>query len=287
MAHVNKFDFTIRPMRKIILLVIFSLPLLVFTTSKANDYSFLDTSKILHVIDGNLSEWNQTKFETDKETQINFSFDHDLTNLYLAMKISSNSTQMKMMMLGMVLYLDKKGKKREGTGILFPIKQVGSQVNFAGGGNGNSSVPSKLNPPPDPKVMRENLAKNMILLKTFGFDDKEDMMQLIDVPGGVIISYDWNDANEMFIEYQVPISYLGKAAELTNKPIGIGWKINGVEVSSGGFQSSSRLTSRPSGGESGGGGRTGSEIPRSSANFQNNDSRFKEQYIWTKYILTH
>lgn len=249
----------------------------------------MDTGKILHVIDGNLSEWNQAKFETDKETLINFAFDHDLTNLYLAMKISSNSAQMKMMMQGMVLYLDKKGKKREGTGIIFPIKQGRPPVNFAGTGNGNSSVPSNPNPLPDPKVIRENLAKNMILLKTFGFDDKEDIMQLIDVPGSVNISYDWNDANEMFIEYLVPISYLGTPSDLINKPLGIGWKINGVELASVAVQTTS-LVSRFSGSGGGAGsragGRTGSEIPGSNVNFQSKDSRFKEQYIWNKYVLT-
>lgn len=278
-------------MRKIIGLVIFSIPLLLISHSKANDAILSDTNKIVHIIDGNLSEWNQAKFETDKETQINFAFDHDLTNLYLAMKINSNPTQMKMMVQGMVLYLDKKGKKREGTGILFPVKQGRPQGNFSGTGDGkSSSLPSNPNTPPDPKVLRENLARNMILLKTFGFDDKEDIMQLIDVPGSVNISYDWNDANEMFIEYMVPISYLGKPAELANKPLGIGWKINGIEVSGAGFQTTN-LVSRPLIGGSGagarGGGRTGSEIPGSTVNFQPNDSRFKEQFIWTKYVLTY
>ena len=260
----------------------------------ANLTGVKDTSKINYTIDGNINEWKTDKFETDKETQVLYAIDHDANNLYVAMKITDPRTQMKMMIQGMNMYIDKKGKKREGTGIEFPIKQAKGMGNFGARGGGRTGAPPPTDPAaapqtPDPKAMRENLALNMILLKTFGFDDQEDKMQIIDQPGAVNIAFDWNDANEMFIEYQVPMGFLGKPSDLNGKLLGIGWKINGITMEGGG--SSSTSFSRPGGtGSSGRGSRSGanSNIPASTTDFPSggSDSRFKEQSIWTKYTLT-
>ena len=278
-------------MRKIIRFVIFSIPFLLIAQSKANEATLSDTSKIVHMIDGNLSEWNLATFETDKETQLIYSFDHDKNYLFLALKVNSVSTQMKMIRQGMSLFLDKKGKKREGMGVIFPLPQGNTPGNYSRGGNGNASQPTSSPTPPDSKVMHENLSRTMILLKVFGFDDQEDKMQIVDLPGNVNISFEWNDANELIIEYQIPISFLGKPADLNNKPIGIGWKINGMSFPGSGFQNGNTASSSSPGAGGGassrGGGRSGaSTIPISNVNFQSTDARMKEQFIWTKYVLT-
>jgi len=208
------------------------------------------TTRITHVIDGLITEWNITKFETDKETEILFSVDNDATNLYLAMKIPNQQTQMKLMTLGMSLYLDKKGKKREGTGIEFPIKRDGGGGGFRGGGGGGrpgGGDQAQGGGAPDQKAMREKLANMMIFLKIFGFDDKEDKSQLIDMQNGINIAFEWDDANTLYVEYLIPLSFLGSQAALTGKPLGIGWKINGVSAPTESF-STSTVVGRPSGG---------------------------------------
>lgn len=278
-------------MRKIIWLVIFSIPFLLITQSKANEATLSDTSKIVHIIDGNLSEWNLATFETDKETQLIYSFDHDKNYLFLALKVNSVSTQMKMIRQGMSLFLDKKGKKREGMGVIFPLPQGNSLGNYSSGGNGNASQPSNRPTPLDPKLMHENLSRTMILLKVFGFDDQEDKMQIVDLPGNVNISFEWNDANELIIEYLIPISFLGKPADLNNKPIGIGWKINGMSIPGSGFQNGNSASSSSSGAggvtASIGGSKSGASArSTTNVNFQSTDPRMKEQFIWTKYVLT-
>ncbi len=124
------------------------------TTTKITAASTLnDSVKIIHVIDGSLAEWQKDRFETDKETEILFAVDHDENNLHLALKIPNVRTQMKMMRMGMSLFIDKKGKRREGTGIQFPTKSPIS-TNEGGGS-------------PDPKVMREKMASGMIFLRTY------------------------------------------------------------------------------------------------------------------------
>jgi hypothetical protein len=251
-----------------------------------------DSAKINHVLDGNINEWSPGRFETDKETNIQFAADHDANNLYLAIKVTDQQLQMKMMSLGMDLFIDTKGRKRERTGIGFPLKREG------GGGRGfRPGGESGEGGRPDPKEMRERLAATMILLKTFGFDDKEDQNQLISQPNSVNVAFDWDEANNFYIEYLIPVGLLGGQTALNGKPLGIGWKINGMEMpnTGGATAVTTQLvgvpagSGRPSGGGSGrtggaraGGGNTGG----GGANFGSVDSRMKEQSFWTKYVMS-
>ena len=146
---------------------------------------------------------------------------------------------------------------------------------------------------PDPKAIRDYLASNMILMKTFGFDDQDDRMQIIDQPGSVMIAFDWSDANEMLIEYQVPMSYLGKPSDLNGKALSIGWKIYSISLPGGSNMSSLRNTgtftarSGTAGVGRGGAGRANSNIPTSISDFPPaGGGRFKELSTWTKYMLT-
>ena len=278
-------------MRKLLITAILPLACLLATQTMATPNRVTDSARITHIIDGNISEWKIEKFETDKETEVMYSIDHDATNLYLAMKVPNQGMQMKMMMNGMSLFLDKKGKRKEGTGVEFPVrKEVGGR-NFPGGGaRGSRGAPGAERP--DPKQMRENLASTMILLKTFGFDDQEDKTQLISTPNGISVAFDWDDANTMYIEYSVPLGFLGTTAALNGKPFGIGWKINGMAAVV--IGTTTELVGVPggsTGGGRGGGGGGGGRGPGSgrsaSQDFGNTtDSRFKEQSIWTKYTLT-
>ncbi len=242
-----------------------------------------DSVKIAHVLDGVINEWKVEKFETDKETQVQYAVDHDQESIYLALKVPNQRTQMKMMMLGMNLYLDKKGRKREGTGIEFPVKRENPD---GGGGGGRGGRPSE-GQAPDPKAMREKFAATMIFLKTFGFDDQDDKTMLIGQANGINIAFSWDDTNILYVEYQVPISLIGKPADLKGKPLGIGWKINGISQPT-------AIRTEIVGVPGGGGGRAGAGPGRSGSNSigqspgsETAESRdmAKEQSFWTKYML--
>ena len=281
-------------MRHFTMITILPVVCLFATKSMANGLHMNDTTaKIAHVVDGNTSEWKADKFEVDKETGIAYSIDHDANNIYLAMRVSDQRTQTKMMMQGMNLYIDKKGKKKEGTGIEFPIKKEGGG-GFGGRGGGRAARGGDQNggaQGPDLKEMRENLAATMIILKTFGFEDQEDKQQMIVVENGVNVAFEWDDSNTFHLEYMVPIRFIGTQAALNGKPLGIGWKINGVEAPQA-VSSSTAIVGVPAGGSIGrggsGGGRGGGNSGAGRANapsFDTSDSRFKEQSIWTKYVI--
>ncbi len=279
-------------MRKLLSMACVPVLCLFVCSAKASGPKTTDTGKINHVLDGNINEWKADKFETDKETNILYAMDHDANNLYLAMKITDMPMQMKVMMRGMSLYIDKNGKKKERTGIEFPVKRDAGAAGF-GGRRGGGGAGEEGGGRPDPKEMRERLAAGMVLLKTFGFDDQEEKTQLINQPGGANVAFDWDDANNFFIEYQVPLSLLGQPAALNGKTLGIGWKIFGMELPS---SSSSSMAAPPGGsfgGRGGGGGttnrtggaRAGGGNTSGGGNFGGMESQMKEQSFWTKYIL--
>jgi hypothetical protein len=274
-------------MRKLIPQAILLTACLYATETRAGLAPVTDTAKTIHAIDGNTSEWKTDKFETNKEVGVEYAVDNDANFLYVVLKVPDQRTQMKLMMQGMNLYIDRKGKKREAAGVEFPIKPAGPLANFSRGArNGNS--PDGAPAPPDPKAMREALSGNMIVLKKFGFEDQPDMLQPAVQDGSVNVSFDWDAADALVIEYLIPMSYIGKNADLNGKPLGIGWKILGITMpESRPIGTTSTVVGRPGAGGGSSAGRPGSR-PGSgpSPEFsQSNDPRFKDQNFWTKYTL--
>ena len=270
-------------MRKIIILLIALFYGTILQLKAAGSFNN-DTGKIVHVVDGNTKEWAAEKFEKDRDSEINYAIDLDDKNIYLALKVPNQRIQFKMMMQGMNLYFDKKGKKKEGTGIEFPIKRERESGGGFSGGRGNRGETGER---PDMKEQREKLAAGMIFLKIFGFDGQEDKTQLITQPDGVNVSFDWDETNLLSIEYQVPISFIGKAADLKGKTLSIGFKINGAEQSGGPSIVRTELVAVPVGS---GRSAASSSVGRGAGSGRsfdqsNNDSRnelMKEQSFWTK-----
>ncbi len=96
-----------------------------------------DSGIINHVLDGSTTEWPDDRFEMDKGTNIKYAVDNNAENLFLALIIPDFRTQMKMMRLGMNLYIDMKGKKKENRGIEFPVKR--DDGGYSGGFSGERS----------------------------------------------------------------------------------------------------------------------------------------------------
>ena len=83
----------------------------------------IDSGIIQHTLNGSTDEWPAEKFTTDKETDIIYAIDNDAQNLYLALKITNQGEQIKMMSMGMKLFIDLKGKHKEDLGVEFPVKR--------------------------------------------------------------------------------------------------------------------------------------------------------------------
>ncbi|HVT86172.1 MAG TPA: hypothetical protein VHD35_13290 [Chitinophagaceae bacterium] len=260
--------------------------------------SIADSGIINHVLDGSTSEWPDSKFETDKETNIKYAIDNNSENLFLALTVPDIRTQMKMMRLGMNLFIDLKGKKKENRGIEFPVKRED------GGFSGSRSDDQRNNQDenngqqrrPDVKAIRSAMALNLLYIKLFGFTDGDPVQQGLQTVGSAQVAFAWDSSDVMHIEYEVPLKLLNEnVAALNQKNISIGWKINGVDVptSTGSSFGTSSFGNNSSGG-SGRGGRNGGGFSRSggsgenSSNFSQADREkmTEPQSFWTKYTFS-
>jgi len=199
------------------------LPAIHFSTACLND-----TTIIIHQHDGDIEEWPSEKFITDKETRTRFATDNDAQFLFLALTIPDIATQKKIMQSGINLYVDIKGKKKENTGIEYPVA-----------GNPGS-------------------------MRLFGFSDSEPATLSISSEGTANIAFSWDSSNVLHIEYNIPLKLLEKTVSgLNNKKISVGWKLNEADMNN--ALATSQLTAVPSGGRNRAAApnRTGSDFPQS------------------------
>lgn len=112
---------------------------------------------------------------------------------------------------GNKLFINKKGKRKEGTGIEFPVKREESTGGFGvHEGRGAVGEAGKT----DPKEMRARLAANLIFLKTSGLADQEDKTLVIGEPGEIGLAYNWDEENNFYIEYRIPLHLIDAPSSL-------------------------------------------------------------------------
>ena len=158
-----------------------------------------DTTIVTHLLDGNTTEWPAEKFMTDKTTRIDYAVDNDNQTLFLAINVPDQNTQKRVMQEGLSLYIDTKGKKKESRGIEFPVKM-------------------------------ETLA-SIEYMKLFGFGNGEPATLSIKTEGTANIAIGWDSSFVMHIEYTIPLKMLeATVADLNNKKISIGWKLEQSEM---------------------------------------------------------
>jgi hypothetical protein len=163
--------------------------------------SQIDTTSIIHLLDGNTIEWPQEKFTIDKTTKIRYAVDNDSQMLFLALTIPDKTTQQIIMQKGMSLFIDVKGKKKENRGVEFPL----GMENVSDIGN----------------------------MKIFGFANTEPVIQNVKTEGTINIAIGWDSSYALSIEYYVPLKILeSSVTELNNKKISIGWKLKENEMTS-------------------------------------------------------
>ena len=222
-----------------------------------------DTSAIIHKMDGVPDEWPADRFATDKETGIRFAVDNDALNLYITMSITDQPEQAKIMEMGMRLFIDLKGKRKQNLGVEFPIQRNNLRSDLDG---------LRMMLSLDPKM------------KLFGFTESGSAEQNLVTGGDINIAFGWDSTNAMNIEYLIPLTMLEpEIISLKQKIISIGWKINGVEMPvASATPSSTSLGGLPNNGIS----RPAGNKPATTTNPAEMENRMKEQFIWTKYIFS-
>lgn len=193
----------------------------------------------------------------------------------------------------MNLYIDLKGKKKEGRGIEFPVKRESNDFSGGGSGNRQNNEQDQQNPDRqrgfDVKAMRSSMAMHLIFMKLFGFSDAEPKEQGLEMENSANIVFTWDSSNVMFIEYAIPLSLLDEnVSSLNQKNISIGWKINAVDLQPVVTTTTTSLQSRPSSSIGPGGNRNSSGFGGSSGNRPSQadmEKMMREQSFWTKYTF--
>jgi len=280
-------------------LLSFSKPVNPYSSGHKN---YSDTGYIVHNLDGLTTEWPDNRFHLNDDSTVEYAIDNDDKNLYVAMTIPDFGEQMKIMRNGMKLFIDVKGKKKEGKGIEFPVRETNnsgiSNSNYNGAKTG--SEPEKKF---DKKTTRNIMALGIIALKLFGLNHEEEEQGLT-MHGSVNIAFKWDESDVMHIEYNIPLNLLGEPSSLHQKDISLGWKINGFERPQG--ERNSKNAGNADGSEGGGfsrgggggrgGGRSGGRSQyggsrefgqRGATNYRkiDPDEMRKEQNFWTKYFI--
>ncbi len=249
--------------------------------------NYADTGHIIHVVDGQVGEWPAVRFHPEEDSTIEYAADNDDKNLYIAMTIPDFGTQVKIMRNGMKLFIDLKGKKKEGRGIEFPIKGEVTAGLTSNEGAAGTQPQEKI----DRKTQRNILSLSIVALKLFGFPGAGDEQGLV-MPGSVNIAFRWDESDAMHIEYGIPLNLLEESSSLNKKDISLGWKINGTDRPPGehSFETAGNNSGGFSAGGHGGGrgrygGRGGGE--HSAGNYRkiNPDEIRKEQNFWTRYTI--
>ena len=252
-------------------------------------YAIADTEIINHKTDGIINDWPSSKYESDIATDIKYAIDNDGNNLYIVLNVPNQGIQNKLTKLGMKLFVDLKGKRKEGRGISFPIKDETAIANDntfskASGiqADDDPEKAKRLEKSVDKKAMRSTMALHLNYMNVFGFDGSEAHDQGLQMPGSINIAFAWDTADAMHIEYTIPLKMLDNSSALNQKEISIGWRINGIYPAD--------QTMRRSG-NSGGRGRGKSAYGGSpqpgfgEVSHVTRETLVREQNIWTRYIL--
>ena len=84
------------------------------------------------------NEWPEIFNYYDGNTKLQFAFASDTGNLYVALKITDDPTQMRLFNGGLGIWIDPKGKKKETMGVSFPLR--GDRAPGTGEGGGEEQL---------------------------------------------------------------------------------------------------------------------------------------------------
>ena len=246
-------------------------------------FSHTDTVVKKHVTDAVLDDWQPQLFETHQGSGIKYAVQNSTDKLYLAIQVADQDVQRRIMLTGMYLFIDTKGKKKESTNIEFPIQKSVTEIAAFMPRRGSNNAGF------DSKAFRDQMIGSMLFLKRTGFigQQTETELQSIDLPNEISLSFGWDESNIMYIEYEVPLSRLGTAEALINKNISLGFELRAVDLSSSfsaqPVQTTTRIVAVPAGTRPSSNSRTGGGDFR--ANQASSNSNISKQSFWIKHQM--
>src|SRR5271157_5640040 len=136
-----------------------------FSSCSHSVYDSLDWQSNKVTVDGKITEWsNPLRFYNDK-SKVNYTITNDRRNLYVCMKISDITAQIKILRGGMEFRIDTLGKTSYPIALIYPI--ANHQMNMRNRGESQSERNPKERP--EHSSMAQNLLLQAKELELVGF----------------------------------------------------------------------------------------------------------------------
>lgn len=175
------------------------------------------------VVDGNLDEWERPLKESKEYMGVQYSTGNDAENFYLCIRINDKTIQRKIMGLGLSVYLDTLGKRKEKIGIGYPLALTQKQIETI------SFEASKGSFKVDDRALDEAYAKICQEFELIGFveEDPNERIRVSNLASKELkTAMGFDHVGAMLCEFKIPLEQLYSGAVQYNEIISIGIKVN-------------------------------------------------------------
>lgn len=175
------------------------------------------------VVDGKLDEWARP-LQTPKDfTNIEYNIGNDAKNLYLCVRINDKNIQRRIMGLGMTVYVDTLGKRKDKIGIGYPLALTEAQIETI------SFEASKGSFKIDDRALDAAYAKICQEFELIGFveEDPTEKIRVSNLASKELkTAMDFDHVGAMLCEFKIPLSQLFSRTIRYDEVFSIGIRVN-------------------------------------------------------------
>jgi hypothetical protein len=225
-------------------------------------------------IDGKIEDWNPSAFTFQSSLRIFYAVANDTSNIYIAIRFQERSQQMKFLRGGMEIWLDDADKKKQKTGVRFPIPEI------------NTEMPSGQAREGLEEEIRRKAKEGAVELELIGFKESFNGRQSIYSQAQVKAVFDWDTKGVLYYELAIPFTSLPHGFEGSVKNISIGLLLKPLVIPGGNGGAPGGRPPGSSGGFPGGGRPPGGRPPGGGG--MDSDQMLKltqEEKIWITYSI--
>ncbi|QQL48760.1 DOMON domain-containing protein [Mucilaginibacter ginkgonis] len=171
-------------------------------------------------IDGAITEWGDSLRYYNAEKKLNYSLANDTENIYVALRLSDRSEQLRVLRSGLTLSINTKGKKKEMYSMTFPVANENEPAALTG-------APAQTGMPDDrDEMMRARLTK-LRNIKVTGFPDIESDIITTANTYGIKAAITYDDNGHLNYEAAIPLKFF-HADDIAKTEWAFNFRINGI-----------------------------------------------------------
>ncbi|WCT12864.1 hypothetical protein [Mucilaginibacter jinjuensis] len=175
-------------------------------------------------IDGDLKDWGDTLRYFNDEKKISYTLANDKDNLYMVVRVSDRTEQIRIIRAGLTLSINTKGKKKEESSITFPVGNPDQPQTEAP--DDKKTNPDLLDQQDREEMLRAKMTK-LRYIKVTGLPDIESDIMTTSNTYGIKVALNIDDKDNLVYEAAIPLKFFHAAApDKTEWAFNI--KINGV-----------------------------------------------------------